>query len=300
MRNLSLTIGLVIITLFGCETYSQSDYEEFYVVESYMVANRNLQQVRLSTTVPAFEFYDFDDSAIRNAIVQVRLLNQNSSSIDSVFNFTMTDPGIYQPVSTHRVLPTRSYELFITIPNGNILDEISATAIVPDTFSVIDGILDTLVYQSSEQLSVTFSESSYPGRQNVFVFTTISENPIIDNLTPIYLDFYEDDEDLLEFSVTSSGLLNEGNFTQFPDGSVTINYPWLAVAFYEENRIVATTVDDNIYDYIRSNAVQLGGSTLSPGEIQNVLTNVKGGIGLFGAMASDTIPTFIKRNPFLE
>lgn len=296
MRNSLLTVSLALITLLGCETYSQSDYEEFYVVESYMVANRNLQQVRLSTTVPAFELYEFDANAIRNATVQVRLLSQNGSGTESVFDYLMVEPGIYVPEVTHSVLPTRTYELFVTIPNGAIIDEISATAIVPDTFSVIGGILDTLVYQSSEQLEVTLSESSYPGRQNVFVFTTISEEPIIENLTPLYFDFYDDEEDLEEFSVTSSGLLNEGNFTQFPDGSVTVQYPWLAVAFYEENKIVATTVDDNIYDYIRSNDVQLGGSTLSPGEIQNVLTNVKGGIGLFGAMASDTISTFIKRN----
>lgn len=298
MRNSILTIGLAVLTLLGCETYSQSDYEEFYVVESYLVANRNLQQVRLSTTVPAFEFYDFDENAIRNATVKVRLINQNGSGTESEFDYTMSDPGIYQPTVAHSVLPTRTYELYVTVPNGSLIDVISATAIVPDTFNVIGGVLDTLVYQSSEQLEVTLSESSYPGRQNVFVFTTISDNPTVSNLTPIYLDFYEDDADLVEFSVNSSGLLNEGNFTQFPDGSVTIQYPWLAIAFYEENRIVATTVDDNIYDYIRSNDVQLGGSTLSPGEIQNVLTSVTGGIGLFGAMATDTIPTFIKRPEF--
>ncbi|MEQ9310265.1 MAG: DUF4249 family protein [Balneolaceae bacterium] len=297
MRNIFLTIGLIILTLFGCETYSQSDYEEYYVVESYIVANRNLQQVRVSTTAPAFEFYDFAENAIRNAIVQIRLLNESGTGVDQSFTYSMSEPGIYKPNAIHSVLPTRSYELHITIPNGSLMDEITATAIVPDTFSVIGGVLDTLVYQSSEQLEVTLSESSYPGRQNVFIFTTISENPIIDNLTPTYRDFYEDDEDLIEFSVNSSGILNEGNFTQFSDGSVTIQYPWLAIAFYEENRIVATTIDDNLYDYIRSNDVQLGGSTLSPGEIQNVLTNVKGGIGLFGAMASDTIATFIKRNP---
>ncbi|GAB5408596.1 MAG: DUF4249 domain-containing protein [Balneolaceae bacterium] len=297
MRNSFLTISLAVLTLLGCETYSQSDYEEFYVVESYIVANRNLQQVRVSTTVPAFEFYDFEESAIRDALVEVRLLSETGAVIEQTFSYSMSEPGIYQPDIAHSVLPTRSYELYVTIPNGSLIDEITATAIVPDTFSVIGGVLDTLVYQSSEQLEVTLSESSYPGRQNVFVFTTISENPTVENLTPLYLDFYDDEEDLQEFTITSSGLLNEGNFTQFPDGSVTVQYPWLAVAFYEENRIVATTVDDNIYDYIRSNDVQLGGSTLSPGEIQNVLTNVKGGIGLFGAMASDTIPTFIERNP---
>jgi len=44
-----------------------------------------------------------------------------------------------------------------------------------------------------------------------------------------------------------------------------------------------------MYDFLRSQSVQTGGSTLSPGEIQNIDYNVEGGIGIFGSMASDTI-----------
>ena len=294
MKYLSLLL-LVMFSLFlACETYEQSDYEEYYVVESYLVANRALQQVRLSTTAPAFEFYSFENTAVSNATVLLRLMNTDGSSVDSTFTFTMSEPGIYQPDDSHRVLPARTYRLDITTPD---MSEVTATTVVPDTFRVVSGIQDTLVYQSTEQLEVNLSESSYPGRQNVYIFNTLSLNPIEENLTPLYADFYEDEDDLLEFSNTSSGLLNEGNFDVNPDGSITVRYPWIAIAFYESNNIVASTVDDNIYDYIRSASVQLGGSTLSPGEIQNVITHVEGGIGLFGAMASDTIRTFIKRNP---
>ena len=63
---------------------------------------------------------------------------------------------------------------------------------------------------------------------------------------------------MTEFSNTSSGLLNEANFSVDTDGSVTIRYPWIAVAFYGDNKLVASTVDDNIYDFIRSASVQLG------------------------------------------
>ncbi len=295
MKNYLLVLisGILIIT--ACDDYSQGDYEEFYVVESYLVAGRVLQQVRLSTTAPAFEFYSFENTAVSGATVVVRLLEENGTGIDSTFTFGMSQPGIYVPNSLHEVLPSRTYRLEILTQQN---EEISATTIVPGDFTVVGGILDTLVYQSTEQLEVTLSESSYPGRQNVYIFNTLAVNPDPDNLTPLYADFYDDDEDLLdEFSNTASGLLNEGNFDVNPDGSITVRYPWIALAFYGENDIVASTVDDNIFDYIRSEDVQLGGSTLSPGEIQNVITHVEGGIGLFGAMASDTIRTFIRRNP---
>lgn len=303
MKQLILLFLLISGIYVGCDIYPQDDYVEEYVIESYIVAGRNLQQVRLSTTGEAFEFYSFENTAVAGATVQMNLLTLNGTGVEQTFAYQMDSPGIYTPLVDHTVLPARTYQLSIAVSTGGSTDQINATAIVPGDFDVISGVQDTLVYQSSEQLEVTLSESSYPGRQNVYVFNTISLNPTEENLTPLYLDIldFEDDEDkeetLLEFSNTSSGLLNAGNFTINTDGSITVRYPWLAVAFFDENLIVATTVDDNLYDFIRSADVQFGGSTLSPGEIQNVITNVEGGIGIFGAMASDTIRTYIKRNP---
>lgn len=294
MKNLTYTLFLFLVLISACELYPQDDYEEQYVVESYLIAGRNLQQLRLSTTVPAFDFYSFENAAVSGADVQVRLLDQNGTSAEQVFTYQMDSPGIYLPDTQHEVLPERTYELLITFPTTN--EEITARTFVPGAFSVISGVQDTVVYQSTEQLEVTLSESSYPGRQNVFVFTTIALDTARSNFTPLYEEFFDEDEETLEdYRVTSSGLINEGNFTKNEDGSITIRYPWLAVAFYGDNRIVASTLDDNLYDYIRSDEVQLGGSTLSPGEIQNVITNVEGGIGIFGSAASDTIPTFFKR-----
>ena len=41
----------------------------------------------------------------------------------------------------------------------------------------------------------------------------------------------------------------------------------VAIIFYGPNRIFANALDDNLYDYIRSQSIQQGGSTFSPGEI---------------------------------
>lgn len=301
MKKSIIALPLFLVSVWGCEVYQQDEYEEYYVVESYLVAGRNLQQIRLSTTAPAFEFYSFENTAVAGATVHVQLLAANGTGVDQTFDYTMTSPGIYLPNVDHAVLPSRTYQLFVSIPEGMSDHVLTGQTIVPGDFSILAGIQDTLVYQSTEQLEVTFSESSYPGRQNVYIFNTISEEPIVENLTPLYFDFFDGQENeqdaldlLVEFSNTSSGLLNEANFTQNTDGTVTIRYPWLAVAFFGNNKIVANTIDDNLFDYIRSSSVQLGGSTLSPGEIQNVITNIEGGIGVFGAVSTDTLPTFIK------
>lgn len=296
-KNLLSALLACLMLLSACEVYEQDTYEEYYVVESYLVANRTLAQVRLSTTAPAFEFYDFNSTAVSGAEVEVRLLASDGTTIEQTIPFSQASSGIYMPDSEHTVLPLRTYQLHILIPSD--MHEITASTFVPDTFNVIAGVQDTVTYQStSNRLELTLSESNYPGRQNVFIFNTIASDTTYENLTPVYRDLWDGPESIQDYSNTSSGLINEGNFTLNSDGTVTIRYPWIAVAFYGDNRLVASTLDDNIYDYIRSESVQLGGSTLSPGEIQNVITHIEGGIGLFGSIASDSIDTYIRRPPF--
>lgn len=303
MKKLLLIAITTTAFIASCEMYPQDEYEEYYVVEAYLVANRQLPEVRLSTTVPADAFYSFEEASVNNANIEVRLLETGpESSISQSFTYSNTAPGVYTSDQQHAVFPARTYQLHISFDSSE--DIVTAHTVVPDTFRILEGVRDTIVYQSSEQLEVTLSESSYPGRQNVFVFNALSQDPVPENLTPLYADFYEDsdqpEEDLNIFSNNSSGLINEGNFEVNPDGTFTINFPWIGIAFYEENLIVANTMDDNIYDFVRSQQVQLGGSTLSPGEIQNVIYHVNGGIGVFGALASDTVATFVKRNPALN
>lgn len=300
MKKLLLIAISVTTFIASCDIYPQDDYEEFYVVEAYLVANRQLPEIRLSTTLPADEFYSIENAGVNNANVEVRLLKTGpESNIEEIFTYSNSAPGTYTSDQTHAVLPTRTYNLHVSFPGSQ--DIVTAHTVVPDSFKILEGVRDSIVYQSSEQLEITLSESSYPGRQNVFVFNALSQNPVPENLTPLYSEFYEDseqpEEDLYNFSNNSSGLINEGNFEVNPDGTFTINFPWIGIAFYEDNLIVANTMDDNIYDFVRSQRVQLGGSTLSPGEIQNVIYHVNGGIGVFGALASDTATTFVKRNP---
>ena len=298
--RVSIILSLFLISfLSSCNPYKEGSYKEYYVVESYLVANRQLPQIRLSTTAPTDAFYEFSDVAISDANVEVRLLSGGEgSSIEETISYSVTNPGIYIPDATHAARPARTYELNITFPGNS--DVITAYTFVPDSFRVVS-TLDTVVYQSSEQLEITVSESSYPGRQNIFVFNALSLDPVPENLTPSYEFFYEDDPDLLDsFQNNTSGILNEANFEKNPDGSFTVNYPWIGIAFYEENYLVANTLDDNLFDFIRSQQIQLGGgATLSPGEIPNVVYHIEGGIGIFGSVASDTAWAFIARNPDL-
>lgn len=296
------TVTLFAITallLFGCESYDQDDYREYIVVESYAIAEQPLPDIRLSTTAPADAEYSFEGNFIRNAIVLVTLLDENGEP-EEVFEYAESteEPGIYTAlIQSYQVEALRTYKLDIVFNDRD--DQISATTTVPDQVEVVNEIPESVVYQSENQLEIVLAEPQQTVDQNVFVFNTISLEPAIDNLTPFYLSIIEDEEDvdITEYVRNSSGLINEGNFDPLPDGTILLRYPWIGVAFYGENLVVTLSVDENLSDVIRSQEVQLGGSTLSPGEIPNLLYNIEGGIGVFGSLSADTIRTRFSR-PF--
>jgi hypothetical protein len=296
MRKI-LFILLVPLFMSGCSDLNDpnNDYEEYYVVESYLKAQERLPSVLLSTTSPAFEEYNFEDVTVDGAEVQVHLLEgDRESNAEQIFSYVQLYTGTYVAQSNHEVLPGRTYRLNVDLPDQ--AGSIQAFTTIPDTFRVLDNAkMDTVVYQSEEQLEITVTPSVNDDRQSVYVFNTVALNPIRDNLTPFYEDQVSDQEDLINAGNTDSGLINEENFAKNEDGTITLQFPWLGVAFYEENRVVINTLDDNVYDFLRSQSVQLGGSTISPGEIQNAIYHIEGGIGVFGSYASDTLETFFQR-----
>ena len=289
---------LFFVSLFiilSCKSYNQDDYRELVVVESYLVAGRTLPFVQISTTSPLSEQYSFSNNALNDANVRISLLDENGEAEETFFfsHSSLVD-GIYQATSGHTVQPKRTYRLDIDFDNRDEI--ISAETTVPDQFEVISDIQDRIVYQSEDQLEITLSPTESTQRQNVFVFNTIAENPVFENLTPFYRNSVQDGKSRIEdFVSNSSGLINEGNFQLDADGAIRLRFPWLGVAFFEENIIATNSLDKNMFDLIRSQDVQLGGSTLPPGEIPNLIYNIEGGIGVFGSLASDTVRTFIER-----
>lgn len=288
--NSAILLGVII----GCDPYNQDGYEEYVVVEAYAVAERSLPIVRISRTLPINEEYSFSEAALDGANVQITLLDEDGNDLQN-FSYSQFSSGIYQSSNlTHSVRPRHTYRIDI---NFDDRDEIlTARTTVPDQFSIINEIPDTLVYLGNRQLETVLSATQQTQNQKVYVFNTIKDNPQLESLTPFYLDaVINGNSEVQDFTNNSSGLVNEGNFSINDDGTTTLIFPWIGVAFFGENQVVTNSVDTNMRDLIRSQDVQLGGSTLPPGEIPNVLYNIEGGIGIFGSVTSDTVTTYFAR-----
>lgn len=299
-KRSSLVLSLLFFAgvLLGCDTTAtQPDGQ--VVVEAYVKAGVPLPPVRLSRTVDVAAGYDPDGSAVRQATVVVEELAEDTADVERVaYSERDSIPGVYTPTRTVTVEAQRTYRLRAETTDGTT---VTATTTVPGPINIVETAYDTTTYQSADQPSFTVDLPRRSDRQNVFTFTTASlldfrntpDSTLRQSLTPFYADSFDPEADSIqEFRVTSSGLLNEGNFERTSEGTITIDLPWLAVAFFGPNEVRVNVVDDNYYDLLRSQQAQQGG--FAPGEIPNVIDHVEGGTGIFGSYAEGSRFVFIE------
>lgn len=258
------------------------------MVESYLVAGSPLPDVLLSRTMPIKEKYSYEEAAINNASVEIRLLRPDST-IQQRYEYRLGDKGLYYAANPPLVKEQRLYQLFITLPNG---DSIEAKTYVPGNFDTVNRneLPDEYLYQGDRQIQLKVTPSQYlTDRQTFYIFTVNAISPDSSELTPFYRDLvFEQDNALENFSINSSGIINEANYDRNADNTISLKVPWLSFAFYGTNKVIINAIDDNMYDFLRTQEGQTGGPSISPGEIQNIRYHVNGGIGIFGSMASDT------------
>lgn len=299
MRRLTLLALLVVLA--GCDL-AEEDFQPQVVVDGFLVAGEVLSTVRLSETAPIDAVYSFEAFALSGAEVQVALLAEDGA-VEQVYPFRELQDfaGNYVAATLPlpRVLSGRRYRLEARLPDRPDLvpvgEAVRAETTVPDSFRVVTPPPDTVAYDidaPSPALDVT--PSTVPGRPAVFLFNVQALDPGTYGLTPTLAELIEDtDAEPGDFVETASPLLNEGNYDHNPDGTLTIRVPWLSIAFFGPNRFTANALDDALYDFLRSRNAQFNPSTLAPGEIQDILSNVENGTGAFGSIARVSVEVFI-------
>ncbi len=296
--------AILLLNLSACDPYGDDEVRKYLVVESYLIAGESMPVVRLSRTAPIDQEYSFEKFAINEADVTIHLLEEDGEESQTSISYSLFgpggssanefSPGVYLPTRQHTIQPGRKYRLQVEVPD---FPDLQSATIIPDTFSIqSDDVPESIMYQSSQQLELIIRTPRETDRQNVYIFNTESLNPVEGELVPFYKSAFDDGQiELRDLTNNPSSLINEANFEKTADGDIKLRYPWIGVAFFGPNRISVNSVDRNISDFIRSQEVQLGGSTLSPGEIPNAVYNIEGGIGVFGSVATDTVSTRIEK-----
>jgi len=296
------TIGFILLLATalvwaGCDVLEAEPFEEEIVVESYQIEGKPLAEVRLSRTVDIDTRFVFEDQAVRGADVRVHQLDDDGTLVQQV-QYLEHGPGIYRPAPDEppTVQPLTTYRLTVTVPETG--ESLSAETLVPGAFELRSLSADTIVFRDT-QAALTLTRSTYPDRQGIYLFSTEALDVDEANLTPFYRNIFENNGRLGDLRVANSGLLNEANFAIDGD-EITLDVPWIGIAFYGLNRIFVSAVDDNYFDFIRSQDAQQGGPGFSPGEIPNVIDHVDGGTGLFASLSQIETDLIIRCNDAVD
>lgn len=301
MKNL-IFITLLIISFVSCDILDADNaYKKQYVVECYLVAEEEFPPIVLTKTLPLDQLYTLESAAVTSGNIRIYELSDSGTPVDSIIYFrNINSRAVYYPYGSKTVKPLTKYRLQITVTNDNN-HLITAETFVPGAFTAVQANADSVVYQSEDQFEVRYTPSFYPNRQSYYILNVVAQDTT-GELTPFYAAATKDDNKptRTELQRNSSGILNEANFDINPDQTITIRLPWLAVSFYGEHIIEANTIDDNIYDFLRSEGTQFGGGTISPGEIYDIIDHIEGGTGVFGSYYKVETPVYIKKNPLLS
>lgn len=321
MRALALLP--IVLFLAACDLLTPADpYREQLVVSTALEAGAPLPALRLTRTVPIDRVYDTAAVAIPDAEVSITRLAPDGSDAEVYRYYYRPDRYHYFPHrGSVRVVPGATYRLDVRAPGFET--PLMATTTVPQQFEVVRAPDGAIRYQTGQGPESVITPSSVPGRQAVYLLQVRALAPdafeiaevepgrfrwvrlgLPDRfgLTPFYanvilgrdctrradgsLNCPFSPEDVVS---GSSPLLNEASYVRNPDGTLVVRAPWLAFGFYGPQKLVINALDDALVRFIESQATQQPGGTLSPGEIPNVVTNVQGGLGVFGSFASRSV-----------
>ena len=309
---------LAAVAVAGCD--AAGDRPDL-VVSASLGAGEPLPAVRLTRTSPLLDPFDEASLGVEGARVVVALVAPDGSD-EAVYPYRPAAPGLYAPQDSAAVEAGRTYRLAVEGPGG---ERLAAETTVPDAFEIVEGPPASVVYGDGFGPGVRITETSTPSRQAAFVGSTRALAPdAFDRVetadgprwrsrnlpdrfrpTPLRLRFLdcEDDgptlvcaEDPVTDGVLSgtSPVLNEAGYVALGDGTVQVRAPFLSFAYYGPAELTLVSLDDALKALLQTQAVQGGGTTLSPGEIPNVTTNVEGGLGVFGSFVRASVRTSLR------
>ena len=322
---------LLAVALAGCDGFTDDGFTPELVVTASVGAGEPLPVVFVSETSPLLEAYRFEAQAITGATVTLTLLAADGSDAETYAYGPGTGPGQYAPLDEAAVgLEARTYRLDVAA-GGRAA---TATATVPPALVLVEAPDSEVVFGTGQGPELVVTRTSTDERRTAFIASTraLAPHPFVEvpgedggddpryrsvpsastfGLTPTYERFLgcdpaEDDPaavvcdvDPIENATSgTSPVVNEDGYQDLGDGTILVQVPYLAFGFYGPVRIQLLSVDEAFEDFVESQLVQGGGSTLSPGEIPNVTTNVEGGRGVFGAYARVTATTTLTPGPF--
>jgi len=310
--------------LVACDT-TEGTFVPYPVVEAVLETGQPLPPVRLSRLGRFRDVYDDTTAALDGATVEMALLGADGAD-EQVWSFVPAGIGLYTPPDPAvTVLPGQTYRLRILAPaaSGVGLDTLTAQTTVPVEVELLEPPPAEITYGEGNGPPLRIARSSTEARRSVYLLASESLAP--DEFERVEIDGERRFRQrglpgrygLVPFLVTVLGcegpsgalvcdidpggaatgrtpLLNEDNYDVLPDGSARVPIPYVTFGFFGPQEVTVYSLDDALVAYVETQTLQFAPTTISPGEIPNVTTNIRGGLGVFGSLSRAVGQTFIR------
>ncbi len=318
--------GLILSAalLVACDS-TEGSFVPYPVVEAILEAGEPLPPVRLSRLGRFRDVYDDTTAALDGATVDVALVRADGTD-EQVWRFAPQGVGRYAPPDpAPTVVPGRTYRLRVLVAaaSGVGLDTLTARTTVPAHVELLEPPPAEVTYGEGNGPALRIARSSTEARRSVYLLASESLAP--DEFEPVEIDGERRFRQrglagrfgLVPFLVTVLGcegasgalvcdvdpggaatgrtpLLNEDNYEILPDGSARVSVPYVTFGFFGPQEVTVYSLDDALVAYVETQTLQFAPTTISPGEIPNVTTNVENGLGVFGSLARAVGQTFLR------
>lgn len=322
LRSVLLTTVLALLAT-GCDSV-EDEFVALPVVSATLETGEPLPDIRLTRLALLNTTYDPSAQAIRDAEVEVVLAGENGAP-DQAIAYQHVADGVYSRAdsTSATVLGGRTYRLraLVPSPDGAGRDTLRAETVAPPAVEIVEAPPDEVVYGEGFGPEVRLTTSSTAARRAVYVISSTAlqadefEPVIVDGerrfrqrglpnrfgLVPVAELFNGCDPDDIGRLVCDtepgggrSPLLNEDNYELLGDGTARVAIPFIAFTFYGPQAVTFFSLDDALVAFVETQAIQTAPTTISPGEVPNVTTNVENGLGVFGSLARATVYTSIR------
>lgn len=271
---MTLIAGAFLYT--GCDLKNDSEFEEQLVLEGTLYVNNPLS-VRITKTVPIFQYYDNSQLGVSGAEVHIW-----ADGREFILPEDTSRPGTYAlPADSHVVTTGVRYEFRADV-NGTIITAVSDAAPAPlviDTMNIAQwsdpANMDTIEFgeKIGDDVWLMYAHWNGDERNSGYSF-------IIENLEP---DWFEEYREL-------SGNANGGFSTNLMMWSLRnltdLQFPWIMFTCTGRHRIRVFSCNETAYNYM---------ATSFPADPKyQPDSNVEGALGLFAAVGADTIYVYLK------
>jgi hypothetical protein len=310
LRRLLTTIFTVILGV-GCSTDREpgdlfgSIEEDVLVINGTLIVDQPLPHIFVRRTANPRDLYDPTSLGVADAVVIVTYDARQWEYLaagDSVGQYL-------PPTPTPVVEPNTTYHLEVRVA-GQIATGFTTT---PDRMKLARTVL-----LDEETLAVVAELVPFSmGAQRSF---TAPENQLIYRDGLVEMQLAEPVGGSLAYQLSLSGLDRDSDFVidadflevedyeefdregaspplQFDEGRA--RFPWFAVAFEGRHVLRLFAVDENWYDFIRTNLTDDGGGFggLAGDSFERPIFRLEGAIGLFGSASADSVGVVILPRP---